>query len=171
MFAAAWYFPRLSVFLTACSRWVLHCFPRRFKQAKLPLLLLFNVLAALQLVQRVQVFKQQRDNGDCLFTLLLSEVTKDGMGGEDTCTQAGFLHSWDERLFQICLCVGVTYWSACRLTLSIASSHAGLPMQKGWAGIQLWLKKSLLAILDGQRKETHMLPFAFARRSPERNGN
>lgn len=84
VFAAAWYFPKLSAFLTACSPLLLHCFPRRFKQAKLPLLLLFNFLAALQLVWRGQLSKQQRDNRDCLFTLLLSEVTKDGMGGERT---------------------------------------------------------------------------------------
>lgn len=85
VFAAAWYFPKLSAFLTACSPLFSHCFPRRFKRAKLPLLLLplrllFNFLAALQLVRRGHLSKQQRDNKDCLFTLLLSEFTKDMMG-------------------------------------------------------------------------------------------
>lgn len=85
VFAAARYFPKLSAFLTACSPCFLHYFPRRFKQAKLPLLLFFNFLAALQLVQRGQLSKQQRHNGDCLFTLLLSEVTKGQTwdGGEE----------------------------------------------------------------------------------------
>lgn len=65
--------------------------PRRFKQATLPLLLFFNFVAALQLVQRVQLSRQQRDNGDCLFTLLLSEVTKGQIwaGGERGQTCAG----------------------------------------------------------------------------------
>lgn len=51
----------------------------------------------------------------------------------------------------------------------------GLFMQKGWAGIQLWLKKPLLAILDEQRKWPtcccfHMLEEA-ALPSPEENGS
>lgn len=74
------------------------------------------------------------------------------------------------------LCPCAAYWSACRPTLGITSSPAGLPMHKGWVGIQLWLKKSLLAVSDGQTKgEAHILLFAFAWRSctssPERNGS
>lgn len=78
MFAAAGYFPKLSAFLTACSPCFLHYCPRRFEQAKLPLLVFFNyiILIILFFVQRVKLSTQQRDNGGCLFTRLLSEVTK-----------------------------------------------------------------------------------------------
>jgi len=165
VFAAAWYFPKLSAFLTACSPCFLHYFPRRFKQAELLLLLFFNLVAALQLVQRGQLSKQQRDSRDCLFALLLSEVakvqTRDGGQREDIRVQTGFLHTGEGRLFRIC------FVSACCLCISLHGNtqhcHAGLPRQKGQAAVQLWLKKSLLAISDRQRKgEAHVLLFAFA---------
>lgn len=51
----------------------------------------------------------------------------------------------------------------------------GLLMQKGWAGIQLWLKKPLLAILDEQRKWPTCCCFCIleeaALPSPDGNGS
>lgn len=142
------------LFLTAHSPCSLHyLFLERWEQAEVPLLLFSN------LVQRGQLSKGQSDNEDCLYRLLWSEVTNrqtwDG-DREDGRVQTGFLHTWDGHLFQICWSLGVTYWSAHRLTLGITNNHSegglhGLLMQKGWAGIQLWLKKHLLAILDEQR--------------------
>lgn len=109
-------------FLTACSPCFLHYFPRRFKQAKLPLLLFFCFVAALQLVQRGQLSKQQKDNGDCLFTLLPSEVTKGQTweGGERGRTRADRIPArWRRRPLPDLL------MSACRLL--IADRHSASP--------------------------------------------
>lgn len=108
--------------LTACSPCSLrYLFLERFEQTKKVPLLLFS-----HLVQRGQLSKGQRDNGDCLFRMLWSEVTNrqtwDG-GREDGHVQTGFLHTWDGCLYQMRWSLGVTYWSAHRLTLSITSNQ------------------------------------------------
>lgn len=130
MFAAAWYFPKLNAFSTACSPCFLHYFPRVFEQAKLPLLSFFNFLAALQLVQRGQLSKKQRDNGDCLFTLLLSEIKRHrhGMQGkrENGCVHVGLLHTGEGCLFQIC------FMSVCCLLISL-QTNARHHQQPCWA--------------------------------------
>lgn len=121
MFTAPWYFPKLSAFFDSLQPLFLALFIPREVWAEVPLLL-FSYL-----VQRGQLSKGQRDSGECLFRLLWSEGTNretwDG-AREDGHVQTGFLHTWDGCLFQICWSLGVTYWSAHRLTLSITSNHS-----------------------------------------------
>lgn len=72
-------------------------------------------MAALQLVQRGQLSKQQKDNGHCLFTLLPSEVTKGQTweGGERGRTWADRIPAhWRRRPLPDLL------MSACRLLIS-----------------------------------------------------
>lgn len=163
-------------FLTAGSPCFLHYFPRRQSYYYY---YFFTLWLLCSLYKEVNYPNSRRTMDTVYLHSFHQKLQRDRHGKgerEDGRVQTGFLHTGEGDLFQICLCLRVAYWSARRPTLSIASSRAGLPMEKGWAVIQLWLKKSLLAILDGQRKgETHMLLFAFAwwncATSPERNGS
>lgn len=173
VFAAVWYFPRLSVYFfwqkpaapdpctitpVSSSRQSYHCY--YFLTSRL----------LCSLYKRGQLSKQQRDNRDCSFTFLLSEATKgqtrDG-GREriDVCRQKSCTPEMATSS-RSAFCPRVAYWPACRPTLGTTSGCAGLPVPKGGAGIQLQLKKALLALSDGHRKrEAHILLFALAWRS------
>lgn len=152
--------------LTACSPCSLrYLFLERFEQTKKVPLLLFS-----HLVQRGQLSKGQRDNGDCLFRMLWSEVTNrqtwDG-GREDGHVQTGFLHTWDGCLYQMRWSLGVTYWSAHRLTLSITSNQRSC-MDSSWRKVELqsscgW--RNLSWHVRWAEKMAHMLLLAFAWRS------
>lgn len=118
--------------------------------------------------KRGQLSKQQRDNRDCSFTFLLSEATKGrtrdgGRGRTDMCRQKSCTPD-TATSFRSTLCM----WPIDQLANQhgIPSSCAGLPVPKGGAGIQLQLKKALLATSDGHRKwEAHISLFALAWRS------
>lgn len=121
VFAAAWWFPKLSAFLTACSPCFLHCFPRRFKQAKLALLLFFKFAAALPHAQRHQLSEQQGTAETVHLHSIYQKLQRDrhGMRGkrEDGHVQTGFLHTGERHRFQICSV------SVCCLLISLQTWH------------------------------------------------
>lgn len=169
VFAAVWYFPRLFIFSDNLQPLIFALYPSKFKQAKLPLLLFFNIVTALELVQKrsaVQTAEGQQRLFIHIPFIRSYKGTDMGWGErEDRCVQAEILHTRDGHFFQI-YSLHVAYWPACKPTLGIPSSCAGLPVPKGGAGIQLQLKKALLAASDGHRKwEAHISLFALAWRS------
>lgn len=132
VFAAVWYFPRLSVYFfwqkpaapdpctitpVSSSRQSYHCY--YFLTSRL----------LCSLYKRGQLSKQQRDNRDCSFTFLLSEATKGqtrdgGRERMDVCRQ--ILHTRDGHFFQIC------FLSAC-VPLTRLQTDTQHPQRLRWA--------------------------------------